>query len=241
MENVFEAPDPLSFPPLFQGTAVSGRNDPFDTACARATLGCDSGLLVHNVTPDQLRAAIVFAPEIPLEQAMAMLPTCGVGLQNALGALAPPEVAVQLTWQGDIILNGGRAGHLRAAASDSNPIDIPDWLVIGLELQLLPLSEKDAGLTPDQTSLIQEGCGDISPLRLLESWARHTLVWINTFSQDGPLTLHAEWRGLSVGIGEDTPEGDTFVGIDEHFGMLLRRKNSTRLIPLSNLLEKEDT
>ncbi len=237
MENLFEANEPLSFPPLFQGEAVSGNTDPFDKARASATLGCDSGLLVHNVTPDQLRAAIVFAPEIPLEQAMAMLPTCGIGFQNALGALAPPEVAVQLTWPGDIIVNGGKAGRLRAAASSNDPAAIPDWLVIGLELQLIPRSENDPGLTPDQTSLFQEGCADISPLRLLESWARHTLVWLNTFSTDGPAALHAEWRGLAVGIGEDTPDGGTFVGIDENFGMLLRQGDSTRLIPLGSLLE----
>jgi biotin-(acetyl-CoA carboxylase) ligase len=238
MENFFETIEPLSFPPLFHAEPVSGNTDPFDKARTNATLGCDSGLLVHNVTPDRLRAAIVFAPEIPLEQAMAMLPTCGIGFQNALGALAPPEVAVQLAWTGDIILNGGKAGHLRAAASNNDASAIPDWLVIGLELQLIPRSENDPGLTPEQTSLFQEGCADVSPLRLLESWARHTLVWLNTFANDGPAALHAEWRGLSVGIGEATADGGTFVGIDENFGMLLRQGDNTRLLPLSSLLEE---
>ncbi len=240
MENLFEASEPLSFPPLFQGEAVSGGTDPFDKACASATLGCDSGLLVHNVTPDRLRAAIVFAPEIPLEQAMAMLPTCGIGFQNALGALAPPEVAVQLSWAGDIIVNGGKAGRLRAAASHSDPTVIPGWMVIGLDLQLIPRSSNDAGLTPDKTSLIEEGCGDVSPLRLLESWARHTLVWINTLSEDGTAALHTEWRGLSIGIGEEIADGGIFVGIDENFGMLLRQGTTTNLIPLSSLLEGEN-
>jgi len=239
MENLFEAPQPLTFPPLFQGEAVSGSTDPFDKARANAALGCDSGLLVHNVTPDRLRAAIVFAPEIPLEQAMAVLPTCGIGLQNALGALAPPEVAVQLTWPGDIIVNGGKAGRLRAAASSNEPAEIPDWLIIGLELQLIPRSANDSGLTPDMTSLFEEGCNEISPLRLLESWARHTLVWVNHLGEEGPASLHAEWRGLSVGIGEETDTGGVFVGIDENFGMLLRKGEDTRLIPLTTLLEKE--
>ena len=60
-------------------------------------LGCDAGLVVHNISPDTLRAAIVFAPEVTLEEAIVMLPTCGIGFQNALGALAPPAVAVHLT------------------------------------------------------------------------------------------------------------------------------------------------
>ncbi len=243
-ENPFDAPEPLSFPPLFQGEAVTGSTDPFERACARATLGCDSGVLVHNVTPDRLCAAIVFAPEIPLEQAMAMFCTCGIGFQNALGALAPPEVAVYLKWQGDIVINGGTAGRLRAAASTTDPNAEPDWLVIGLELLLLPESDADGGETPDQTSLFQEGCGDVSPLRLLESWARHTLVWINRFGEEGPAPLHAEWRGLAHGLGEkisitheDTPQSGTFVGVDENFAMLLRSGENTRLIPLTSLLE----
>jgi BirA family biotin operon repressor/biotin-[acetyl-CoA-carboxylase] ligase len=51
-----------SFPPLFIGQAVTGALNPFDKACSQAMLGCDAGLVVHNISPDTLRAAIVFAP-----------------------------------------------------------------------------------------------------------------------------------------------------------------------------------
>ena len=243
MEDPFEAPLPPSFPPLYQGQAVDGATDPFEKACALAALGCESGVLVYNITPDTLRAAIVFAPEVPLEQAMSVLCTCGVGFQNALGALAPPEVAVHLKWQGDIMVNGGVAGQLRVAASTSDPLVEPDWLVIGLEIHLIPQSDDAPGNTPDRTSLYQEGCGDISPIRLLESWSRHTLVWINRL-EDGVAPLHAEWRGLVHGMGEPASvEYDhktingTFLGVDEDFGMLIRQGEETRLIPLSSLLE----
>lgn len=243
MEELFEAPQPPSFPPLFQGQAVTGTTDPFDKACALAALGCDSGVLVYNITPDALRAAIIFAPEVALEQAMSVLCTCGVGFQNALGALAPPEVAVHLKWQGDIMINGGSAGRLRAAASTNDPQAEPDWFTVGLEIDLIPQSEDDPGNTPDRTSLFQEGCGDISPIRLLESWSRHTLVWINRLDE-GVAPLHAEWRGLVHGIGDDvslTYKQDvisgTFLGVDEDFGMLIRDGEETRLVPLSSRLE----
>jgi len=233
---------------LFQGQAVTGTTDPFDKACALATLGCDSGVLVHSVTPDALRAAIVFAPEVPLEHAMSVLCTCGVGFQNALGALAPPEVGVHLKWQGDIMVNGATSGRLRVAASTNDPLVEPDWLVVGLEVVLIPRSNENPGETPDETSLFQEGCGDISPLRLLESWSRHTLVWLNRTETDGPKALFEEWRGLAHGIGDDVTvnhEGETltgtFVGVDEHFGMLLRQGTDTRLIPLTSLLPETVT
>lgn len=243
-ENPFEAPQSITFPPLFQGQAVEGSTDPFDKACALAALGCESGVLVHNISADRLRAAIVFAPEVPLEQAMAAFCTCAVGFQNALGALAPPEVAVHLGWNGELRVNGGVAGALRAAASTNDPVTEPDWLVIGLSLDLIPASDDAPGDHPDRTALYLEGCGDISPVRLLESWARHTLVWINRLMEDGNQALHAEWRGLAHGLGDDvkidyngqTLSG-TFLGVDEDFGMLIRDGETTHLVPLSSRLE----
>lgn len=244
IEDIFEKQEPASFPPLFQGEAVTGTTDPFDKACTQALIGCDAGLLVHNVTPDQLRAAIVFAPETTLESAMSAFIACGVGFQNALGALAPPEVAVHLGWQGDIYVNGAQAGRLRMAASDATPTAVPDWLVVGIELDLLPQSKGETGNNPNQTSLMMEGCGDVSPIRILESWSRHTLVWINETETDGIRTLHEIWRGLSKDIGEDitfTLNGENhsgkFMGVDENFGMLLRRNDETHLLPLTACLE----
>lgn len=244
MSDELETVNPPSFPPLFQGQAVSGSTDPFAKACAQAALGCDSGVLVHNVTPDMLRAAIVFAPEVPLEDAISALITCGVGFQNALGALAPPEVGVHLQWQGGLQVNGATCGRLRAAASGNDPMAEPDWLVIGLEVILLPQSDSDGGDTPDRTSLYQEGCGDVSPIHLLESWSRHSLVWLNRVADEGVKPLHAEWRGLADGVGEEitvivqgNAQSGTFVGVDEKFGMLLRSGDDTRLIPLSSRLE----
>ena len=236
--------DGPSFPPLFRGMEVERGIDPFAKARAEAALGCDAGTVVYNIGADRLAAAIVFAPEIPLEDAMAMLPVCGVGFQNALGALAPPEVAVHLTWQGGILVNGAACGGLRAAASTGDPAAEPEWLAIGLAVPLIPDDPDAPGATPERTSLYEEGCVDVAPDRLLESWSRHTLVWINRWSEEGVRPLHAEWRGLAHGMGEeielDRPGGalhGTFVGIDERFGMLLRQGEATRLLPLTDLLE----
>ncbi|WP_208349522.1 biotin/lipoate--protein ligase family protein [Pseudaestuariivita rosea] len=228
-----------TFPPLLQGYGVTGAMDPFDQAQAQAALGCDAGLVVHNVQADRLRAAMVFAPEVPLDQAMVMLPACGIGFQNALGALAPPEVAVHLEWAGGIRVNGASCGFFQAASSGTDGSQAPDWLVIGLEVPFIQPSNAP-GLTPDQTALYDEGCVDIDPAQLLESWARHMLVWINRWSDEGTGPLHREWMGLAHGVGEAATVGDqagTFVGVDEHFGMLLRDDKTTHLIPLRMILK----
>lgn len=228
----------VTFPPLLSGLEVGAGVDPFEKACAQAALGCDAGLVVYNLGADALSAAMVFAPEVPLEQAVAMLPLCGIGFQNALGALAPPEVAVHLEWSGGIRINGAKCGALRAATC--GPADAPDWLVVGLKLPLWPSSD-NPGETPDETALYAEGCADVEADKLLESWARHTLVWINKWTDEGVAALHAEWRGMAQDIGEDvTVQGKsgTFLGVDENFGMLLRHDDQTDLIPLSSVVEK---
>ena len=228
-----------SFPPLFSGLAVEGQVDPFDKACAEAARGCDAGLVVHDLGANFLRAALVFAPDVELVDAMAMLPLCGVGFQNALGALGPPEVAVHLEWAGGLRINGASCGTLRVAASSSNPKAEPDWMVIGLELPLWPETDTPGDI-PEQTALYAEGCADVNAMELLESWVKHTLVGINTWTEDGVKTLHKDWRGLSHGIGEDITMNEisgTFLGVDEQFGMLIRAADTTHLVPLTYLLE----
>lgn len=228
-----------SFPPVFSGLAVEGAIDPFDKACVEAVRGCDAGLVVYNLGKSTLQAAIVFAPEVALEDAMTMLPLCAVGFQNALGALAPPEVAVHLEWDGGLRINGASCGRLQVAASDGDPSAEPDWLVVGLTLPLWPTGDAP-GDTPDETALYAEGCADVQADALLESWVKHTLVNLNTWLDQGPGPLHKDWRGLAHGMGEDiTQQGQsgTFLGVDERFGMLLRDADTTHLIPLTKLLE----
>ena len=228
---------PPGFPPLLKGVATQG--DPFAEAQAHAARGCDGGTLVHHVAADRLRAAIVFAPEVPLAEAMAMLPVCGIGFQNALGALAPPEVAVALTWDGRVRVNGATCGGLRVAAPGRDETAVPDWLVVGLEVAVRR-DGVEPGERPETTDLFEEGCGAVCPERLLEAWARHMLVWLHRWSGEGAAPVHREWTGMLAGLGEDVARGGhegRFLGVDERFGMLIREGATTRLRPLTDLLE----
>lgn len=227
------------FPPLFSGQDAKG-GDPFALACEAADVGCDAGLVIYDLAADTLRAAIVFAPDVQLADAAAMLPVCGVGFQNALGALAPPEVGVHLGWDGGVYLNGGRAGHLAMAASGNDTDIDPDWLVVALTLSLWPDSD-DTGLTPDQTALYAEGCADVAPDQLLEAWVRHTLVGINNWADGGMAKLHSDWSGIAHALeGEMTVAGrtGTYIGLDENLGLLLKIDSETVLIPLTATLTR---
>lgn len=221
------------FPPLFTGQDADG-GDPFSLAVSAADVGCDAGLVIYELAADRLRASIVFAPDVPLSEAAVILPLCGVGLQNAIGALGPPEVGVHLGWDGNIYVNGGRCGVLRMAASGGQEAE-PDWLVVDLTLSLWPDSD-ETGLSPDQTALYAEGCAEIDAVSLLEAWVRHTLVGINTWSDSGTAQIHREWQGLAHGLeGDMTAAGQTgtYIGLDDNLGLLLKIADKTTLIPLT--------
>jgi len=186
----------------------------------------------------------VLAPEAPLEDAMAMVFAAANGFADAFGALAPSEVACQFDWPGGIRINGALAGGLRAAAATTDPQTEPDWLVVGLDIRFFEGATADPGLTPDRTTLWDEGCGEIEPLRLLESWSRHTLVWIHEWLEAGMPRLHEFWRGRAFAIGQEVRVAlagedlrGQFVGIDERGGMILKTGDETRLLPLGRMLE----
>lgn len=226
------------FPPLFKGQDAQG-GDPFAMAIAAAEVGCDAGLVIFDLAADRLRAAIVFAPDLTLADAAVILPVCGVGLQNAIGALGPPEVSVQFGWDGTVYVNGGRCGVLRIAASGTPDVE-PDWLVIDLTLSLWPESD-ETGLQPDQTALYAEGCAEIDAISLLEAWVRHTLVGINTWSDSGTAQIHREWQGLAHGLEGEVTAGNltgTYVGLDDRLGLLLKIDETTTLIPLTTNLTR---
>ncbi|RMF35696.1 MAG: hypothetical protein D6754_12735, partial [Alphaproteobacteria bacterium] len=174
------------------GEAAPG--DALEHACLRAAAGCDAGLVSYRLGGAEMQAALVLVPEVPLARAMTMLPLAAVGLHDALGALAPPELAVHLTWEGGIRVNGAACGGFRAVAATTDPQAVPDWLAVGFTLPLRPATE-ETGTMPDRTWLMVEGCADVEPEALIEAWARHTLNWLARWEEEGPRPLHALWRG----------------------------------------------
>jgi biotin-(acetyl-CoA carboxylase) ligase len=208
-------------------------------ACAEAARDAEPGRIHYARTEDSLRAAVTLAPEQPLAEAIGILFAVQLGLIDALGALAPPEIAVHVQWPDRLRVNGALCGQFRAAASTVDPAAEPDWLVIGLDVPILPRDDIEPGEQPDETCLFAEGCGELTASELLEGWSRHMLVWIHTYLTEGFAPLHEAWRGKCDAIGSDVtqPRDGHFVGLDERGGMVLRTGDETRLLPLTQMLE----
>ncbi len=226
------------FPPLLSGRVVPKNTDPFDKAVSQAIAGVDSGTIFYSEAGDTLRAALVLAPETPLEEAIQAVYVAQIGLAESLGALAPPEVPVFFQWPNRIKVNGAVCGGVRYAADVSDPKAPPSWLVIGIDVPFIPVSD-EPGNNPNETCLLEEGCSEVEPMALLESWAKHTLLWLTYFMDSGFERVHNEWRPRCDTLGKmiDQPRPGVFVGLDEKGRMLLRQDVMTETVSLIEFAE----
>lgn len=228
----------IEFPPLLTGLAVAG--DPFDAAVAAAEKA-DPGSVFHSPDEETMQAAVLLAPETPLSEAITVSLAVALGMNDAIGALAPPEVGFHLEWPDLFRVNGASCGGLRARASTENPDAEPDWLVIGVEVPVRTPMSAEPGRTPDRTTLEAEGVGGLAVPDLIEAWAKHMMNWLHIYLTDGFQPLHAHWctRAYRIGEAVETPEAGVFVGLDERGGMILKDDAGTRILPLTRLLEAQ--
>lgn len=227
-------PDP-TFPPLLAGHAVAGAESPFEAACEGAMKGeLGAGDVVWSRNTSGVRMAIVLEPEVGMARAVQMLPLAMVALGDCLGALTPPQVGVGFIWPNVVCINGAPAAAFRAAAAATARDDeVPDWLVVGLELRhMREPGDPEPGETPDITWLAEEGGGELTRTEIIESYSRHFLTWINSWSDDGFRPVHASWlfrseqrdKEIALTLRGKTHRGK-FVGLDDSGNLLLRGKN----------------
>ena len=221
--------EPPQLPPLLTPIAVAEGQDVLAKALSSATTA-DVGTVFYSEAVNVMDVAIVLGPEVPLRQSGQMLYALMIGLGDAIGALAPPEVVVTYQLPGYILLNRGRAGAVRIVSDPSaGREDVPGWLVVAATLDLSARTGSEdvwrdpAGL--EYTSLAEEGGSFISRTRLVESSCRHFMAWVNRWQDDGFKPLHDLWVQRLQSDGEmilsDGSPAD-WVGLDEDGAALIR-------------------
>ncbi len=235
-------PDPV-FPPLLTGHPIKAPRRPIEHACLEAqhgTLG--AGDLVWSRDTGRAECAFVLEPEVTLATALQMSALAQVALADSLGALLPPAVAVHLRWPGTILVNGAAAGEIRLAVPATVTDAVPDWMVVGMRLQLRhDRTDKEPGELPDETSLGEEGGGDLTRTDILQSFAAHFLTWLNIWQDDGFRPVHESWiaraEGDRVGAMQTEYRGARHalhvLGLDEEGGLIVRsEKGAHQVLPL---------
>ncbi|MEL6421969.1 MAG: biotin/lipoate--protein ligase family protein [Pseudomonadota bacterium] len=237
-----KAGDP-TFPPMLSGFAVSAPDAVIDVAVRGANAGrFGAGDVLWARNTQVLDWAIVLEPEVPLREALQMVPLAMVAAGDCIGALTPPKVALAFTWPGTILVNAGRAGFIGAAFPSVGDDVVPDWLVVHAFLRLRHDGRSEPGDQPDETVLAEEGCPDLTRTELIESYSRHVMSWLDTWRTDGFKTVHGAWmrHGPSAGDllpadGASCSERGEFIGLDEDGGLL--RKGPDGAMTTTSLID----
>jgi biotin-(acetyl-CoA carboxylase) ligase len=128
---------------------------------------------------------VVLEPEEPLVSARRAFFAGMSGLADAVGAACPPDKPVEFDWPGTLLfdrarLGGGRLGWPNECAEE----EVPDWLVFSAMLIASKHGSGEPGLTPDSTSLEDEGC-TFTHEALLESFARNLMRGFHLWDEQG--------------------------------------------------------
>jgi Biotin/lipoate A/B protein ligase family len=175
----------LDLPPPFRLVTLREVGDAF--AHATELAGEEgAGTLVYVGRFDLVEFALVLEPEEPLKTARRVLYAGLAALADALAVHAPPERPIAFDWPDAVRVNGGLVGGARLAwpqrAAEDRP---PAWLVFAATIRTVAMGEEEPGLRPLSAALEDEGFDDLGSGRLVESFARHFMVAVDAWQEQG--------------------------------------------------------
>ena len=234
-----------SFPPLLRERPVLMPDDPLDAACQSASAGdAAAGDAFWSCSANTISLAFVLEPEVERPRVQEMLFVLMVAAADSLGSICPPELAITWDWPNAVYGNRARLGTASLVLSEAeNASGQPDWAVAALDIRLRPSDEREPGLTPDVTTLWDEGAVGLEVVPALEALSRHFLVWINRWESDGFKPVHEAWLFRCDGYRKDVSDGQNvigrFSGLDEIGNLILHMESETRVLAVQDYLHSE--
>ncbi|RVT96973.1 hypothetical protein EOD42_11295 [Rhodovarius crocodyli] len=183
-----------------------------------------AGTLCFVRAAGRVEAAVVLEPDMPLRQARIARHVAANALADALVVLGPPELPVELRWDGTVVLNSGAVGRLHLAAAPAAEDEVPEWLVVGFTCRLAFPPGHESGLLPGETALSEEGYEDVDAEAVTDAWARHFLSGLDEWQARGP---DRAFRNLMARLLDHAGEKR---GIDPATGGLVLERDGVREI-----------
>jgi biotin-(acetyl-CoA carboxylase) ligase len=210
---VLAPPTPaLDLPPAYRLVALREAADAFAHACAIAA-DAGAGTFVWARRFHCLDIAVVLEPEEPLASARRALIVCMTALADAVGVHGTPEMSATFAWPDTLVYDGARLGGGRLGWPEGCGEDeIPPWLVFGAMLIASKHGAGDPGLTPESTSLEEEGFETDAPARIAESFSRHLLAAFDALADEGFGPIAARYAAQLASMANERaalePNGD---------------------------------
>jgi biotin-(acetyl-CoA carboxylase) ligase len=199
----------LALPPPFSAVRLREVGDAFEHAISIAAEQ-GAGTLVYVGRFDLAEFAVVLEPDEPLLKARRVFYAGMAALADALATYAQPETSIIIDWPGSLFVNqglvgGGRLAWPRGVSED----ETPQWLVFGGMIRTVSMTGNEPGLNPLVTALEEEGFTDVLSSHVVESFARHLMVALDSWQETGFATVARSYierlprePGVSRDIGE---------------------------------------
>ena len=220
----------LDLPPGFNLVPLREVGDAFAHAKANAAeLG--AGTLVFVGRFDLAEFAVVLEPDEPLATARRAFYAGQAALADALATHAPPEKPIEFIWPDAIHVDGGLVGGGRLAWSKGPEDEPPAWLVFGGMIRTVAMGDTEPGLRPLAAALEDEGFDGLESGRLVESFARHLMVLVDAWHEQGFAAVAKDY------LSRLQPEKGVSRNIDDNGDLLVRRMGKVeverrKLLPL---------
>jgi len=207
----------LDLPPPFRLITLREVGDAFAHATAIAAAE-GAGTLVYVGRFDLAEFAVVLEPDEPLKTARRAFYAGCVALADALAVYAPPEKRFDFEWPGTVRVDYGLVGGARLAWPDGADEDaVPDWLVFAAMIRTVSMGDEEPGLRPLSAALEEEGFDDVGSGHLVETFARHLMVAIDAWQENGFGEIAKSY------LARLTPEKGVRRDIDDNGDLLVRR------------------
>jgi len=207
----------LALPPPFSAVRLREVGDAFAHAISIAGER-GAGTLVYVGRFDLAEFAVVLEPEEPLQEARRVFYGGMAALADALAAHAQPETSIIIEWPDSLLVNQGLVGGGRLAwPQNVGEDETPPWLVFGGMIRTVSMTGVEPGLNPLVTALEEEGFTDVMSGHVVESFARHFMVVIDSWQESGFGTVaksYLERLAREQGVLRD---------IDENGDLVVRR------------------
>ncbi len=185
---------------------------------------------------ENLLFTIILRPEINIENLFILTMTFSVAVIEAINEEA--NILPMIKWPNDIYMEDGKLGGILTEFSVKG--DIPEYVVIGLGLNVNWSPEKNSEILYPSTNIRKESGKEISRNRLLVNILKRFESCYNKVISGQWKDLHNKWNNLSMVTGKEVTisgynkikEG-TAMGIDEKGALILRCRDGNEVRILS--------